>query len=71
LTETLRRWLLHPETTSDDVAGAALSGALIFLLFRFVFGDSWAFAAGAGAVVAVASFVLGRWLRSRRGRDPV
>ena len=71
MSETLRRWLFRPETTTDDVVGAALSGALIFLLFRFAFGDSWAFAAGAGVVVAVASFFLGRWLRGRRGRDPV
>ena len=69
--DTVKRWLLHPETTADDVIGAVISGAVILLLFRFAFGDSWAFSIGAGAIVAVASFGLGRWLRSRRGRDPV
>jgi hypothetical protein len=39
---------------------------LIVVLFRFAFGDSWAFALGSGIVLAIASFLFTEWSRKRR-----
>ena len=61
----LRRWLFAPETAADAVVGSAIAGAIVLLLFRFAFGDSWAFAAGGGAVAFAASLLV-RWLMIRR-----
>jgi hypothetical protein len=62
--------LLGGERLRDDVAGGALAGAVVMLVFRFGFDDPWAFSIGAAVLVA-AGFVfwgmLGRRRRARKG----
>ena len=66
MTDSLRRWLWAPESTADSAIGAVVYGVLIVVVFRFVFGDSWAFAVGSGVVLGLASFAFGEWSRRRR-----
>jgi hypothetical protein len=68
LTDHLGRWLWRPATRADSAAGALIYGVVIIVVFRFAFGDSWAFAVGAGVLLAVASFFFTEWSRKRRPR---
>jgi ABC-type transport system involved in cytochrome c biogenesis permease component len=61
----VRRWLWASESTADSVIGGVLYGVLIVVVFRFAFGDSWAFAIGSGIVLAIASFAFSEWSRRR------
>jgi uncharacterized protein (TIGR03382 family) len=63
----LRRWLWAQESPKDDLAGGLIAGLAVLLIFRFLFGDSWAFSLIGGAVVAVASLVFSWLSRRRRG----
>jgi hypothetical protein len=68
----LRRWLLSSESVADSVIGGVIYGALIVVVFRFLFGDSWRFAVVSGIVLGIASFGLSEWSRRRRpvAREP-
>jgi hypothetical protein len=66
--DLLSRWLWRPETRTDSAVGGLIYGLLIVVLFRFAFGDSWAFALGSGIVLAIASFFFTEWSRKRRPR---
>ncbi len=64
----LRR-LWAPESLVDDAFGGALAGAAIAVAFRFVFGDDWPVALGAGAFAFAAATFFGWQGRSvRRSR---
>jgi uncharacterized protein (TIGR03382 family) len=62
---TLRRWLWAQESTRDDLAGALIAGVAVLLIFRFLFGDGWAFSLGGGIAVGLASLAFS-WLSRRR-----
>ena len=64
--DTLKRWLGAPETVGDNVIGALLWAAVIVLVFKFGFGDSWRFALILGAVAAPVSFAIVEVIRRRR-----
>ena len=63
--DLLRRWLWASGSATDSAVGGLIYGAIIVVVFRFVFGDSWAFAIGSGVVLGVASFGFSEWSRRR------
>lgn len=66
--DAFRRFFVSGETWQDDLVGGLASGLAVLLIFRFAFGDPWAFATAAGVLVAAAVVALGAWGRRRRAR---
>jgi hypothetical protein len=67
--DLVRRWLWAAETAFDSAVGGVIYGVIILVVFRFAFGDSWAFAIGSAVVLGIASFGFSEWSRRRR-RQP-